>query len=52
MINWEENTCVALATNASGGWGEGHGFSTRAAAEQEALKECGAGCSVKEWACE
>jgi len=52
MINWEENTCVALATNGSGGWGEGHGYPTQAAAEQEALNACGAGCSVVEWACE
>ena len=51
MINWEHNSCVALATNASGGWGEGHGFSSRGAAERRALAACGAGCSIKVWAC-
>jgi hypothetical protein len=51
IMNWEENTCIALATNASGRWGEAHGYPTRARAVAVALSECGAGCRWREWAC-
>jgi uncharacterized protein DUF4189 len=51
MINWEHNSCVALATNGSGRWGESHGLSDRGSAQRRALAACGAGCTIKEWAC-
>jgi hypothetical protein len=51
IINWENNTCVALATNSSGHWGESHGYPNRNAAVRAAVSACGAGCTWKEWAC-
>jgi hypothetical protein len=51
IINWEQNTCIAVATNASRHWGEGHGYQTQSAAVSAALSACGSGCTWKEWAC-
>jgi len=51
IINWEQNTCIALATNSSRAWGEGHGYATQAAAVSAAISACGRGCSWREWAC-
>lgn len=51
IMNWEENSCIALATNSSGRWGEGHGYSSRGRAVGAALAACGAGCRWREWAC-
>jgi hypothetical protein len=51
IINWEQNSCIALATNSSGRWGEGHGYGSRAAAVNAAISACGRGCTWREWAC-
>jgi len=52
IMNWEENSCIALATNSSGAWGEGHGYATQAEAVNEAISVCGGpNCTDKEWAC-
>ncbi len=51
IMNWEENSCIALATGALGRWGEAHGYSTRGQAVSVAISECGPGCSWREWAC-
>ena len=51
IVNWEENSCVALATGSSGAWGEGHGYSRRGRAERAAISACGAGCTTRVWAC-
>jgi hypothetical protein len=49
--NWEENSCIALATNSSGRWGEAHGYSNHREAVRAALAACGANCRWREWAC-
>ncbi|MGD0027120.1 MAG: DUF4189 domain-containing protein [Xanthobacteraceae bacterium] len=51
IMNWEENSCIALATNSSRGWGEGHGYATQAAAIGAAISACSGNCTWKEWAC-
>jgi hypothetical protein len=51
IINYEENSCIAFATNARGAWGEGHGYANSNAAISAALSYCGAGCTWREWAC-
>src|SRR5258706_14079188 len=43
------NSCGAYATSSSAyGWGNA---STREDAEERALQECGAGCTVRVWGC-
>jgi len=51
IINYEENSCIALATGPGGAWGEGHGYSTSDEAIATALSYCGGGCSWRAWAC-
>lgn len=51
IINWEHNSCIALATNASGGWGEAHGYANKLAVTRAAVSFCGTGCVWREWAC-
>ena len=51
IMNWEENSCIALATGSSGRWGEGHGYSTYRRAVRAALSACGRGCTWRQWAC-
>ena len=51
VMNWEENTCIALATGPSGRWGEAHGYSTSGQAISAAISQCGGGCRWREWAC-
>jgi hypothetical protein len=50
IINWEQNSCIALAAGC-GRYGEAHGMYSPAAASQTALYECGPGCTLQEWAC-
>ena len=59
IINWEQNLCIALATNTRGTndsqgiiWGEGHGFNTLSEAVDAAVSACGVHCAWKECACE
>ena len=52
IMNWENNTCIALATNGSGAWGEAHGYANSDAAVSAAVSACGVfGCAWREWAC-
>ena len=51
IINWEENSCIAMAANSARRWGEGHGYATKDEAVNAALAACNAGCSLIEWAC-
>ncbi len=51
IINYEDNSCIAFATNSAGVWGEGHGYANSNAAIAAALSYCGAGCAWREWAC-
>jgi len=51
IINYEENSCIALATGPGGAWGEGHGYANSNAAIAGALSYCGRGCGWREWAC-
>jgi hypothetical protein len=51
IMNWEHNTCVALATNSSGGWGEAHGYPNKTAVTNAAISLCGGNCIWREWAC-
>jgi hypothetical protein len=51
IINYEENSCIALATGPGGVWGEGHGYANSNAAIAAALSYCGRGCGWREWAC-
>jgi Domain of unknown function (DUF4189) len=52
IVNWEHNSCIALATNSAGGWGEAHGYSSEAAVRAAAISFCGNNCIWREWACE
>ena len=51
IVNWEENTCNALALGPGGTWGEGHGYPDQNAALAAALSTCGADCKWQEWTC-
>jgi hypothetical protein len=51
IMNWEQNSCIAFATNGRGAWGEAHGYGNSNAAVAAAISACGAGCSWQEWAC-
>ena len=52
IMNWEHNTCIALATNGAGAWGEAHGYPNGDAAIAAAVGYCGRpGCAWREWAC-
>ncbi len=51
LVTWEHNTCIAFATNGSGGWGDAFNYSTSALATAAAIKSCGVGCAWKVWAC-
>ena len=50
IMNWEENSCVALATG-NGGWGESHGYNNSNDAVNAAVSACGNGCAWQVWAC-
>jgi hypothetical protein len=51
IMNWEQNSCIAFATNGAGAWGEAHGYPNSDAAVAAAISACGGGCSWREWAC-
>jgi hypothetical protein len=51
IVNWEHNSCIALATNSAGGWGEAHGYRGEAAVTSAAISFCGNNCTWREWAC-
>ncbi|THD46565.1 MAG: DUF4189 domain-containing protein [Bradyrhizobium sp.] len=51
LVTWEQDVCIALATNGHSHWGDGFNLPTRAAAIAAAIADCGAGCTWRVWAC-
>jgi hypothetical protein len=51
IVTWENDRCIAFATNGSGAWGDAFDAANQQEAVAAALKYCGQGCSWKEWAC-
>ncbi len=51
IVTWEQDRCIALATNSKGHWGSAFLFTDKDSAISHAVSECGDGCSWRVWAC-
>jgi hypothetical protein len=51
IMNWESDSCIALAGNSSRDWAVSDPYSSEGSAERAAISSCGQTCKVLTWAC-